>query len=58
MICFLLLGTNQFAVLTDNRARRCDNSEDKALTLIAVKTGAQESFLQVLESRWSLCCYK
>jgi len=58
MTYFLLLGINQFAVVTDNRAQCCDNRKDNILTFIGIKTGAQKSFFQVLGSRWSLCRYK
>lgn len=44
MTYFLLLGTNQFAVVTDNRARCCDNRKGNILTFIAIKTGAPKSF--------------
>lgn len=58
MTYFLLLGTNQFAVVTDNRVQCHDNRKDNILTFFAIKTHAQKTFLQLLGSRWSLCHYK
>lgn len=44
MTYFLLLGTNQFAVVTDNRVQCHDNRKDNILTFFAIKTHAQKTF--------------
>lgn len=38
MTYFLLLGTNQFAVVADNGVQCHDNRKDNILTFIAIKT--------------------
>lgn len=43
MAYFLLLGTNQFAVVTDNRVQCRDNRKDNILTFIAIKISPQKT---------------